>query len=112
MTIGNGGDFSPSDLLALAAASCLMTSFIAEATATGVMPLSYLSTASVADDGAPRSSARVHVHAYVLAASDADRIGLAAVVDAAKHRSPVACLLGDRADLTIELNVINDARPS
>jgi organic hydroperoxide reductase OsmC/OhrA len=63
MTVGETSDFSPEDLTAVAAAACLMRTFLARARSRGESVLSYASTADVdvTRPGIPRIVIRCYV---------------------------------------------------
>lgn len=110
LAVGEDARFSPGDLVSLAAASCLMKSFLALADASAVPLLSYLSTAELADELGPGRPARVHVRAYITTTSEDHRRQLEALVARARAASPIGCLLGDRLDLVSEFHVLSGAK--
>jgi organic hydroperoxide reductase OsmC/OhrA len=110
LRVGVETHFSPEDLLGLAAAGCLMTTFIALAEGASAPLLSYLSTAEVVPGDPPDGPPRVRVRAYVTAATEDDRQRLEGLVERTKKSSPIACLLGDRVEVIPEFRVL--AAPS
>ena len=112
LAVGDEAHFSPDDLVSLAAASCLMKSFLTLAAENKLPLLSYLSTSEVVHDDDARVPSRVRVRAYVVAANDTDRAGLEALVARAKAQSPVSRLLGDRVEVTFDVRVLSGAPPA
>jgi organic hydroperoxide reductase OsmC/OhrA len=93
VTVGDEGQLSPEDLLCMAAAGCLMRTFLERATEADVPVLGYVSTARAepVDDGM-----QVHVRSYVIAPAwvPADTVG--GLCAEAERQSPVARALGAR----------------
>lgn len=109
VTVGEGTNFSPSELLATAVASCLMQTFLQAAEEAGTPILSYAATAHVGPDRESAAAPRVHVCAYIVAPSGAVTRQILMLFERAIERSPIARLLGDRAVLTSDVRVLCDA---
>lgn len=112
LRVGAETHFSPEDLLGLAAAGCLMTTFLTLAEEASVPLLSYLSTAELVAGSVPGAPSRVRVRAYVTAATEADRERLERLVERTKAKSPIACLLGDRVEVLPEFRVLMAPSPA
>ena len=107
--VGHDTHFTPEDLVGIAAASGLMTALLESADAAGVPVLSYLSTAEVVAGDRFEPRGHLRVRAFVTAANPADRARLEGLLELAKVKSPIACLLGDRLDFTLEARVLAGA---
>jgi organic hydroperoxide reductase OsmC/OhrA len=105
LAVGEDAHFSPADLVSLAAASCLMKTFLGLAEAAHVPLLSYLSTAELAEDKGPGGRSQVRVRAYITTTSEEHRRQLDTLVAQAHAASPICCLLGDRVDVVAEFHV-------
>jgi organic hydroperoxide reductase OsmC/OhrA len=109
LTVGTRPQLSAEDLLGLATASCVMTTFLTVAEGAMLRPLSYLSTTEVETDSADRTFRRITVSAFVTAAEGTDRLELEAIFREATRRSPMARLLGDRVSATLDTHILCDA---
>ena len=87
--------FSPDDLMAAAAASCLMRTFLQLAAEGQVVVLSYAANAHVESGRGPLRP-RVHVRVYVTASEGTDCRRITLLCEQAAHISPVAQMLGER----------------
>lgn len=105
LAVGEDAHFSPADLVSLAAASCLMKTFLGLVEAANVPLLSYLSTADLTDDTSPGGRSRVHVRAFITTTSEDYRRQLETLVAQAHAASPIGCLLGDRLEVVAEFLV-------
>jgi organic hydroperoxide reductase OsmC/OhrA len=106
VTVGEKAHFSPDDLLALSAASCLMRTFLRLAEEDHTPILSYVATARAAPACESNAEAHVTVHAYLVAASGDDVRDLQDRFDRSVRVSPIAQLLGDRITVTSEMRVL------
>lgn len=111
LAVGADAHFSPADLVCLAAASCLMQTFLGLVEAAHVPLLSYLSTAELAEDAGPGGPGRVHVRTYLTTTSEEHRRQLEALVTRAHAASPICSLLGDRLDVSAEFHVLAARAP-
>jgi organic hydroperoxide reductase OsmC/OhrA len=111
LRVGADTHFSPEDLLGLAAAGCLMKTFLTLAEEAALPFLSYLSTAELVPGEQPDRPLRMCVRTYVTAANEADRRRLERVVARARRDSPIASLLGDRVEIISECSVLAGASP-
>ena len=109
LRVGADTHFSPEDLLGLAAAGCLMKTFLTLAEEAALPLLSYLSTAELIQGEAPLRSPHIRVRTYVTAANEVDRQRLEALAKRATSTSPIACLLGDRVEVVPEVRVLAGA---
>ncbi|GEM_PF-4056492 len=96
LTVGEQAAFSPDELLAIAAASCLMRTCIRLADTSGIELLSFTATAEATGDctagHAPQVTLRVH-----LVVSDRVPVShVSAFWTRAVRQSPIATLLGTR----------------
>lgn len=106
LSVGERAHFSPDELLASAAASCIMRTFLRMAGEAGVEVLSYASTASAAPACETDASPSVVVHSYIVAANEQARNDLATVAARSREASPIAKLLGDRLTFTANVRTI------
>jgi uncharacterized OsmC-like protein len=111
LAVGEDAHFSPADLVSLAAASCLMKTFLGLVESTALPVLSYLSTAELAEDPGRIGPAHVRVRAFITTTSEDHRRSLEALVARARALSPIGCLLGDRLDLVTEFHVLSGTAP-
>ncbi len=109
VTVGEEAHFSPDDLLALAAASCLMRTFLRLAEEDHAPILSYAATADAAPACESRAEAHVTVHAYLVTPSGGDADDLQVRFDRSVRVSPIARLLGDHVTVTSEMRVLSPA---
>jgi organic hydroperoxide reductase OsmC/OhrA len=103
---GDHGGSSPNDLLAGAAAGCLMRTFLGLAAERHLAVLSYAATAGVEDGGGSRR-ARVHVRSFITASEGANRRQIIRVCEQAVRASPIARLLGDRVRAEFDVRVLH-----
>jgi organic hydroperoxide reductase OsmC/OhrA len=108
VTVGEGANFSPDDLLAIAAAGCLMRKFLRLTDEADATILGFTATASVDSPDAP-GTPRVRVQAYVLASRKTRREDLEKIFTAAARLSPIARLLGDHLALRSDIKVLASA---
>ena len=99
---GEEAEFSPDDLLATAAAACLMRTCASLAAEGGVDFLSFAATAQLAED-APPSAARVCVRVQMVISEEVPEARMLALWSDALQESPVANVIGDRLDAQIEV---------
>ena len=106
LAVGEGVGWSPENLLALSAATCLMRTFLRLASDEGVPVLGYIAAARLepgaVSKGTVSVTACVVVPAGVLAERAADLCSRAAAA------SPVASMLGDRLHHVSEISRIGD----
>jgi len=106
LAVGEGVAWSPENLLALSAATCLMRTFLRLASDDGVPVLGYVAAARLEPGAASTATVSVTscvvVPAGVLAARVADLCSRAAAA------SPVASMLGDRLHHVSEISRIDD----
>jgi organic hydroperoxide reductase OsmC/OhrA len=95
MTVGDAADFSPEDLIATAAAGCLMRTFLRRADEAGMPVLSYASAASV---GLDERDARPHVviRTYVVVPESVPTREVEHLLHDSLTQSPIGGLLVDR----------------
>jgi len=103
---GDRGGSDPNDLVAAAAASCVMRSFLGLASERHVSILSYAATAEVERPGARRRP-RVRVRAYLTTSEGADKRVIASLCEQAVSRSPIAQLLDDRMRVEFDVRVLH-----
>lgn len=106
VTVGEQAHFSPDDLLAMAAAGCLMRTFLRLAENAHLTVLSYAANARAEPACQSGADPHVTVHAYVVAPSRADEAALAKLCDESARNSPIVKLLGDRVTVTSEVRVL------
>ena len=93
VTIGDGADFSPEDLMAASVAGCLMRTFLDLADETGISVLSYGSAAEVDTSEDP---SRVIVRCYVVATDGVPDQIIRRLLRESVRASPVCRMLGGR----------------
>lgn len=108
VTVGEQAHFSPDDLLAMAAAGCLMRTFLRLAESAHLVVLSYAANARAEPACESGADPHVTVHAYVVAPSRADEVALAKLCDQSARTSPIIQLLGDRVTVTSEVRVLRE----
>lgn len=106
VTVGEQAHFSPDDLLAMAAASCLMRTFLRLAENAHLTVLSYAANARAEPACESGADAHITVHTYVVAPSRADESALAKLCDESVRKSPIVQLLGYRVTVTSEVRVL------
>jgi len=109
MTVGEHAHFSPDDLLAMAAASCLMRTFLRLADEGAARILSYAATAQAAPACASDAAPHVTIHAYLVAPAGTDTRDLEDRFRRSTQVSPITRLLGDRVTATAEVRVLRAA---
>ena len=102
VAVGEGAEFSPEELLATAAAACLMRTSVGLAASSGVDLLSFTATARLnTDDTLPLP--RIDVRARMVTSDDVPEARMLGLWNRALRESPVARLLG--AGLSAEIEV-------
>jgi len=109
-TVGDDASFSPTDLLAMAAAGCHMRTFLRLAGDAHVPVLSYAATAHV--DAAGPGPPCVHVRAYVVAPEGVTEARVADLLDRASRTSPVSQTLGNRVRVQADVRVLGGSCPA
>ena len=99
LDVGDAAEWSPVDLLALAAAGCVMRTFLQVAAEEHVPVLGYLSTSVGASDEAPS----ILVVPCIVVPTVIAEVAVLVLMQQAVERSPVARLLADR--LTVKPDV-------
>jgi organic hydroperoxide reductase OsmC/OhrA len=94
ITVGEASDFSPDDLIAAAAAGCLMRTFLARASAAGVPVLSYASASHVETSGGVKTP-QVMIRCYVVTTDSTSAPGVDELLLESLRESGVCQLLGD-----------------
>jgi uncharacterized OsmC-like protein len=106
LTVGDRAPaFQPDDLLAMAAAGCVMRAFLKAADEAHVPILSYLATARV-EPSSEMTEPRLKLRSFVLGPSGVTEQTLAGLAERACQASPVARLLGDRCAAEWNLRVL------
>ncbi|MGE5833539.1 MAG: OsmC family protein [Acidobacteriota bacterium] len=95
ITIGDAADFSPEDLVAVAAAGCLMRTFLKLADAAGVPVFGYAAVSQVESSGSA-SSSHVLVRCSVVSSGDISEAQLRRLLQEATDASPVCRMLAGR----------------
>ena len=109
VTVGEGAQFTPDDLLALATASCLMRTFL-RLTETETPPvLSFAATARAAPACEAGAAAGVTVHVYLVVSATTDTAAVQNRLARSVHASPIVQLLGPRFAVTSEVRVVHPA---
>jgi uncharacterized OsmC-like protein len=93
-TVGEGADFTPDDLIAIAAAGCLMQTFLRLAEEARLPLLSYAATARVAAGAS--ALPRVVIRSFIVVAEPAVEGHVRDLLNQAYEASPVCRMLGDR----------------
>jgi organic hydroperoxide reductase OsmC/OhrA len=97
ITVGDTSDFAPEDLVAAAAAGCLMRTFLARAQAHGASVLSYAS-ASYVGSTRPGSAPRVEIRCYVVTAEETSQLEIERLLSESILDAPVCRMLDGRID--------------
>lgn len=106
LSVGRGGDWSPEDLIVLAAESCFMGTLLALAVEASVEILGYVSAGHLdvsADSPLPPA---ITLLPCVVVGSDADALRIHHLAAVARHESVVARALGDRLHLTLDVRSV------
>lgn len=106
ITIGQGADFSPEDLVAAAAAGCLMRTFLKLAGQAGVPVLSYGSASAVDASG---GLSHVLVRCYVVTTGDTSDQTIRRLVRESVSASPVCRMLGGRVQCQLDVRCLRCA---
>jgi uncharacterized OsmC-like protein len=109
ITVGSGGGLSPEDLLAAAAAGCLMRTFLDLADETGVPVLSYGSASEVDASGDP---SRVLVRSYVVTTDDVPEQTIRRLLRESVNASPLCRMLGGRLQCQPDVRCLRGTRAS
>jgi uncharacterized OsmC-like protein len=104
--VGSPGAFVPEDLVCMAAASCLMRTFLALAKNVSLSILSYASTARVQSASAA-ARPRVFVNVYIAVSTSVDASVAHRLCRASADASTVAQLLGDRLTVACDVRVVS-----
>lgn len=102
LCVGEGAEFSPEELLATAAAACLMRTCARLAAEVGVDLLSFVATARLNTDEPP-SATTIVVRAQMVISEEVPESRILALWRVALRESPVANVLNDRLDAEIEV---------
>jgi len=109
LTVGDQAPaFHPDDLLAIAAAGCVMRAYLKAADEAHVPILSYLATAHV-EAPSDMTEPRIKVRSFVLGPSNVSEQTLARLAERACQTSAVARLLGERCAPEWNLRVLRGA---
>lgn len=100
LAVGGNADFSPEELLSMAAASCLMRTIVKLAAESTIDLLSFTATARF--EGEPPST-RIHVRAQMVTPDAVPEERTLELWRRALNDSSVACVLGDRLRAEIEI---------
>ena len=101
ITVGDSSDFSPEDLLATAAAACLMRAFLGRAQAAGMPILSYASASYV--EGRRSESARVILRCYVVIGEDGSPDDVRRLLKESLQESPVCSVLAGATECRADI---------
>lgn len=108
--VGEGTDFSPEELLAIAAAACLMRTSVRLAAEAGVEILSFAATARLDTNGMPPAT-RMHVRAQMVTADAVPEPRTLELWNKALCESPVARVLGDHLVAEVEVTRLCERTP-
>jgi uncharacterized OsmC-like protein len=100
--------YSPDDLVAMAAAGCLMRAFLSAADRAGVPILAYMATADLRSAN-HSPDPRLHVRSFVVGSEALTEERLADLAAEATRTSRVARLFGDRCVTEWELRALHGA---
>ena len=106
LTVGDNVAWSPENLLALAAASCLMRTFLRMASDERLRVLGYVAAARLEPD--TDSAWTVRVRSCVVVPTDVPTSRVLDLCSRATAASPVATMLGDRLRNVPEISRIDD----
>jgi uncharacterized OsmC-like protein len=110
ITIGDAADFSPEDLVAAAAAGCLMRTFLKLADTAGVPVFSY-AAASQVESSESASSSHVLVRCSVVSSGDVSEAQLRRLLREATDASPVCRMLAGRVVCQADVRCLSGACP-
>lgn len=96
LTVGEQAAFSPDELLAMAAAACLMRTCIRLADTSGIELLSFTATAEAAGDCTSGHAPKVDLRVHLVVSDRVPAPHLSAFWTRAVRQSPIAMLLGPR----------------
>jgi uncharacterized OsmC-like protein len=111
ITIGDAADFSPEDLVAAAAAGCLMRTFLELAGDAHVPILSY-GSASHVERSDPRQAFPVLIRCFVVASAAVSESEIRRLLRDAVSASPVCRMLGSRVICQPDVRSLHDVCPS
>jgi len=106
LAVGEGVAWSPENLLALSAASCLMRTFLTMAAAEHLDVLGYVAAAGV--EGSLPDSRAIRVRSCVVVPTDIPAARVLDVCSRATAASPVASMLGSRLRHVPEISRIDE----
>lgn len=108
LAVGDQADFSPEELVAMAAAACLMRTSVKLAAESGIDLLSF--TAAARFEGDPPHT-RIHVHAQMVTPDAVPEARTLELWSRALRDSSVACVLGDHLVAEIEVTRLSGSEP-
>lgn len=106
--VGENADFSPEELLSMAAAACLMRTIVKLAAESDIDLLSFTATARF--EGGP-PSARIHVRVQMVTSDAVPEARTLGIWKQALSDSSVACVLGDRLHPEVEITRLRSPSP-
>jgi organic hydroperoxide reductase OsmC/OhrA len=109
--VGEDAAFTPEDLVAAAAATCVMRTFMQLAAEGSVPVLSYTAVAHV-ESGRGPIRPHVFVRECVLAPDDAQASRVIRLCEQAARVAPVAQLLGDRLTVQADVRILKPSTRS
>jgi organic hydroperoxide reductase OsmC/OhrA len=109
LTVGEGADFSPEELVSMAAAACLMRTCVKLAAESGIELLSF--TATARPEGVPPATS-IHVRVQMVTPDVVPEHKTLELWKQALRDSAVACVLGDRLVAEIVVTRLQSPAPS
>lgn len=108
LAVGDDADFSPEELVSIAAATCLMRTSVKLAEDAGIDLLSFTATARFEGEPPVR---RIHVRVQMVTPATVPEPRTLGLWNQAMRESAVACVLGDHLVTEIEVTRLREATP-
>jgi uncharacterized OsmC-like protein len=108
LAVGEDADFSPEELVSIAAATCLMRTSVKLAAASNIELLSFTATARFKGEPPAR---RIHVRVQMVTPASVPETRTLGVWNQAIRESAVACVLGDHLIAEVEVTRLREVTP-
>jgi len=109
-TVGDGADYTPDDLLAIAASAALMREVLEDTDRLQIPVLSFTATGCVIPRPEPAGAPpRVEVRVFMMLRRVADTARATAAIDHARASSPICRLLGTQLHVQSDIRALSPA---
>ena len=110
ITIGEAADFSPEDLVAAAAAGCVMRTFLRLADDARIPILGYTAVSRI-ESPEPEAASKVRVRCSVVTSEDVSEAEVRRLLREAVNASPISHMLGGRVVCQADVRCLCGACP-